>query len=339
MKLSICIATHNRAAFIGATIDAILPQLTPQVELVVVDGASTDTTFELVNEYRSRHPGVVYRRESVNGGVDRDFDKAVSTARGKYCWLMSDDDLIERDAVAVVLAELEAEPQLLVLNAQVRTRDLSQVLKANQIGIGDDASFGPSEQQRLLAMAGRYLSFIGGVVIRRECWFAREREAYFGTLFVHVGVIFQPPGLHTRVLARPLVHIRYGNAMWTARGFGIWVRNWPSLIWSFAHLGAAARASVTPRHPATSARTLLWYRALGVFNQAELQRLNADGEPSHAAAVLLSRVPARWANALVAVLLWLRSSPDDRVMVYDLVRAPCSSATARGVARLWGLSS
>ena len=42
--LSICIATHNRADYIGETLDSIIPQLTDEVEIVVVDGASTDAT-------------------------------------------------------------------------------------------------------------------------------------------------------------------------------------------------------------------------------------------------------------------------------------------------------
>ena len=42
--LSICIATYNRADFIGETLDSIIRQLTDEVEIVVVDGASTDAT-------------------------------------------------------------------------------------------------------------------------------------------------------------------------------------------------------------------------------------------------------------------------------------------------------
>ena len=42
IRLSICIATLNRAAFIGTMIDSILPQMTDAVELVVVDGEAPD---------------------------------------------------------------------------------------------------------------------------------------------------------------------------------------------------------------------------------------------------------------------------------------------------------
>ena len=53
-RLSICIATLNRGAFIGETLDTIVPQLRDDVELVIVDGASKDNTGEVVGRYVAR---------------------------------------------------------------------------------------------------------------------------------------------------------------------------------------------------------------------------------------------------------------------------------------------
>lgn len=55
-KLSICIATYNRGKFIGETLDSILVQMEPGVELLVVDGASPDNTPEVMAQYLSLHP-------------------------------------------------------------------------------------------------------------------------------------------------------------------------------------------------------------------------------------------------------------------------------------------
>ena len=48
--LSICIATLNRGNFIGETLDSILSQITPEIEIVIIDGASTDNTEEVINK-------------------------------------------------------------------------------------------------------------------------------------------------------------------------------------------------------------------------------------------------------------------------------------------------
>jgi len=49
--LSICISTHNRAAFIGETLSSILCQVTTDCEIVVSDNASIDNTEAVVSQY------------------------------------------------------------------------------------------------------------------------------------------------------------------------------------------------------------------------------------------------------------------------------------------------
>lgn len=50
-ELSICIATYNRADFIGQTLDSIVSQNCDGVELVIVDGNSTDLTPQIMSNY------------------------------------------------------------------------------------------------------------------------------------------------------------------------------------------------------------------------------------------------------------------------------------------------
>lgn len=334
MKLSVCIATFNRAGFIAQTLESIIPQLTDDVQIVVVDGGSSDGTAAVMADFVRRCPAIAYHRERENQGVDRDFDKAVGYASGDYCWLMSDDDLLMPGAIATLLSTLADEPDLIIVNAQIRTRGLAGLLKSNQLELAEDCDFAGAEQERLLAVAGRYLSFIGAVVIRRAAWLARERAAYYGSQFIHVGVILQtPPLARVRIVAQPLIQIRYGNASWSARGFDIWVRLWPGLIWSFTQFSESARAQITARFPAASAKTLLWYRAIGAYGPAECRALQASGQPYHPLSPLLARLPAHFANAAVAAFLYARRHSDAAVMLYDLVRADCASGPARWAAR------
>jgi len=335
MRLSLCIATFNRARFIGETLDALLPQLSADVELVVVDGASTDGTSDVMAGYLRAHPQIVYRRETENSGVDRDFDKAVQYASGDYCWLLSDDDLVVPDAVATVLGQLASAPDVVVVNAEVRSKDLSVVLKPRLLDVAADCGFGASDHERLFEVTGGYLSFIGAVVIRRAAWLARDREPYFGSLFIHMGVIFQQPPLGSaKIVARPLIRIRYGNAMWTARGFEVWMAKWPRLVWSFEHFSPEARARVSPRHPACTLKTLLLYRGMGAYGRTEYDTLLAGGKlPHHPLARAVSVAPARAVNAAIALYCLIRRQADARMMVHDLVRATCAAPLTRWVAR------
>lgn len=335
IRLSICIATFGRGAFIGQTLENILAQVREGVEVVVVDGASPDNTQAVVEALQPAHPALVYHREASNAGVDRDFDKAVGYARGDYCWLMSDDDLLVPDAVQAVLARLADNPELVVVNSEIRNSDFSVLLKPRQLAISEDHEFSAAQHEALFAGVGSYLSFIGAVIIRRGAWLARERAAYFGSLFIHVGVIFQAPALgRAKVIARPLIRIRYGNAMWTARSFDIWIRKWPGLVWSFRHFSEATRHAVAAPYPATSVKHLLWYRAMGVYGMAEYEAVLARGGSPHSAlARMIAALPARVVNAGTALYCLARPQADRRLKLYDLFRASSASAVTRWAAR------
>src|SRR5687768_14507147 len=189
VRLSICIATRNRAEFLGSTLASIIAGREDSIELVIVDGASTDDTAAVVDRAKKQFPAIRYQRQGVNGGFDRDYAAAVEIAEGGYCLLMSDDDPLKPGAVARVLAALEGEPSLLVVNGELRSPDLSRILDGNRLGFTDPRTYAPEELERLFVDTAYFLTFVGGVVIRREVWMAREKEPYFGSSFGHLGVI------------------------------------------------------------------------------------------------------------------------------------------------------
>lgn len=275
VKLSVCIATLNRADFIGATLESILSQTqgSREVEVVVLDGASRDNTPEVVGRFQAKHPSLRYFRMDSNKGVDEDFDKTVELAQGDYCWLMSDDDLLKPGAIPAVLQAIERNPSLVIVNAEVRTVDLSRLLEAKRLKMDADRSYGPEDNERLFVDTAKYLSFIGCVVVSRELWCGRERKKYFGTEFIHMGVLFQSPLPRAAlVLHEPWITIRYGNALWTGRKFEIGMFKWPDLIWSFSQFSDSAKSKICRREPWRQWPRLLFYRALGAFSVNEYTR-------------------------------------------------------------------
>ncbi len=273
MRLSICIATYGRAHVIGETIAAILPQLRDGVELVVVDGASPDATAATVGRLFAGRSDCRYVRLAAKGGVDRDYCIAVQQAGGDYCWLMTDDDILQPVAVDRVLRALAGDPDLVVVNAEVADSDLATTLLPRKLRLDADRRLEPGQRSELLALAGDLLSFIGSVVVRRELWLARDPAPYLGTEFVHVGMIFQAPlERGALVLAEPLVRIRYGRAGWSARAFEIWMFKWPELIWGLPGVADAARAAVTPREPWRQLPRLANMRAQGCYGLDEYRR-------------------------------------------------------------------
>ena len=292
-RLSICIATYKRAAFIEETLNSIISQLPSGMEIVIVDGASPDDTSAVVERIAARCPALRYNRQTENAGLDRDYDKAVDLAKGEYCWLMTDDDLLVPGAVHRVLEALKSNPDLLVINTEVLNADLSQTLEGPRFSADADLEYGERQKDEVFRRLTPCLSFIGAVVIRRALWLSRDRASYYGSLFIHVGVIFQGPALQSiKAIAQPLIRIRYGNAMWTARGFEIWTFKWPALLWSFAEVSEQAKRAVSAREPWRRFSHLFFQRAIGAYSVAEFSKYLADKARGRA------RLAARMARSL-----------------------------------------
>jgi abequosyltransferase len=273
--------------------------------------------------YCERHPHIRYIREAVNSGIDQDYDKAVGYAGGEYCWLMTDDDLLKDGALATVLRHLDGNPDLVVVNAEVRDATLQHMLNPQLCPVEQDTVFQGEQTDMLFACAGQYLSFIGGVVVRRALWKDRDRQSYFGSLFVHVGTLFQRPlAANAVVVAEPLIVIRYGNAMWTARGFEIWMFKWPALVWSLAVVSDASRGKVTPQEPWRDVRQLLRYRATGAYSWTAFRQLLARRGSwlNRLTALAIALCPGSLANAVVTAYL-SRQRHLDPMLRYDLLRS------------------
>jgi glycosyltransferase involved in cell wall biosynthesis len=333
-KLSICIATYNRGRFIGETLDSILIQMEPGVEIVVVDGASPDNTPEVMAPYVLRYPEIRYIRELENSGIDADFDKAVGYAKGDYCWLMTDDDLLQPSAIATVLSAL-GEDDLIIVNAEVRNVDLSVVFENQRLVFDADRAYHKADSEAFFADTAAYLSFIGCVVIRRACWLSRNRSDYYGTVFIHVGVIFQnPPIENVKVIAEPLIIIRYGNAMWTPRSFEIWMFKWPKLIWSFPDFSDTVKRKVCRREPWRSAKTLFHNRAVGAYSKAEFLRFwpSDTGKIERVIAYVLSIFPASLANFIMVFYFATLAGPA-KMALHDLLYSRNAGVMSRLLAR------
>lgn len=312
-KLSICIATFNRSAFIGETLQSVIDQATNECEIVVSDNASTDDTEQVVMSYASRFDRLRYVRQPTNKGLDRNFDRAVELARGEYCWLMSDDDLLKPAAVKTVLNALGRDLSLVVLNVEQRDFSLARVLRHRWLEFESDRLYGRAEMDRLFSELDETLWYISNIVVKREIWLDRDRERYYGSLFIHVGVIFQKylPG-ETLVIATPLVIFRLGNAHSFELSDMFFVK-WPALVESLA-VSATARSKVRSAEPWKNPLWLLLLRACGVYSMNEYRqwispRLTSIREKS--APVLIALLPGVVLNLFFVLYCLIRRNHGD----------------------------
>ena len=88
--VSILTITRNRADLLKRCIESIRSQTFRDYEHVIVDGASTDNTEEVVRSYND--PRIVYIRLDTNLSRKETWNVAFSTYKGKYLSFLDDDD-------------------------------------------------------------------------------------------------------------------------------------------------------------------------------------------------------------------------------------------------------
>ena len=100
MKISIVTVCYNSAQTIEQCLQSVANQTWPDIEHVIIDGASTDGTLEIIKKHTLTQSIVV--SEPDNGVYDA-MNKGLETATGEYVAFLNSDDLYSRpDAVELV---------------------------------------------------------------------------------------------------------------------------------------------------------------------------------------------------------------------------------------------
>ncbi|MCX7385962.1 MAG: glycosyltransferase family 2 protein [Planctomycetales bacterium] len=121
--LSICVPTYNRAKFLRVMLQALLPQVAEcggQVEVWVIDNASTDDTPRVIEE--SRPLGAfrsVHNTENV-GPIKNVVKGPAELATGEYVWVLGDHNLMMPGALRRVLEVFSDNLDLDVFYANFR---------------------------------------------------------------------------------------------------------------------------------------------------------------------------------------------------------------------------
>jgi glycosyltransferase involved in cell wall biosynthesis len=95
-KVSVIVPIYNQAPFIRETVDSVLGQGYPNLELVLSDDGSTDGTTEILHEYAEHHPeSVKVVASDHNTGIAGAFNRALDAHTGEYiAWLGGDDVML-----------------------------------------------------------------------------------------------------------------------------------------------------------------------------------------------------------------------------------------------------
>ena len=99
MTISIITATYNSGLTLGSALENVLAQTYKDVEVIVVDGKSTDVTVEIINEYERRFEGRLKWISEPDRGLYDAMNKGLAMATGDVVGILNSDDFYTSDDV------------------------------------------------------------------------------------------------------------------------------------------------------------------------------------------------------------------------------------------------
>lgn len=112
--ISIIIPVYNVAEFLPECLESIIPQITPECELIVVNDGSTDASTSVIEEYKGRYPWLTFISQP-NAGLSAARNTGMANAKGLYYWFLDSDDYVETHAVKTLLQAIADDPDVDIL--------------------------------------------------------------------------------------------------------------------------------------------------------------------------------------------------------------------------------
>lgn len=123
--VSVTICTYNRANFILQAIHSVEEQTYKNIEIIIVDDASTDNTEELIKNYLSPLP-IKYFKNKKNLNIAGTRNETVKYSSGKYIAILDSDDFwIDKEKISKQVEVLESDATIALIGTQAQTIDIN----------------------------------------------------------------------------------------------------------------------------------------------------------------------------------------------------------------------
>jgi len=280
MKLvSIITPSYNQAKYLEQTIQSVLGQEYPNIEYIVIDGASTDDSEQVIRKYMDR---LAYWISEKDSGQAEAINKGFRRARGDVvAWLNSDDYYLP-DVISSVVKVFEENPDVVMVYGDMLAVDENghtiNALKYKQLSLQDLLCF------QIIGQPGVFfrrdvLEKTGGLditfhyLLDHHLWI---RMAQQGKI-LHVDQTWSAARYHAEAKNRANA-TEFGHDAFRILD---WAKSQPGLVGSVSGVERRARASahrVDARYLLDGGQSFAalkaWVRALFIHPPTALARLN-----------------------------------------------------------------
>ena len=204
MKISICIPQYNRIAYLLKSLKLIENQDHQDIEVIVSDDRSDDDTAEAIFELQKNYKyPLVFSRNELNLGYDRNYRKCIELASGDYCIVIGNDDSIDQPGSIKLLDDF------LIKN------DYPELGFSNFVEDNNREVIVKRAQETGVLGAGKYValknyscfSFVGGLIYKKSAFDKYNTDKHDGSIYaqMYLGCLMVANGCRLFSIKEPLV--------------------------------------------------------------------------------------------------------------------------------------
>ena len=183
--LTIGIPTYNRFKKLEKTVENVLSQIEADVrlrlgvEILVHDNNSSDKTEKVINNFNNKI--ITYHKHKNNLGFDSNVDSIFKSAKGKFVWILSDDDFLFEKSIIKVFLGLKTYSfvNFAFINYNVNVNN--SIYKQIQIDFDKIV-----ESNNVFNEIGCSMSFVSACIFNRKQWNNKNSKKYFKTGWIHL---------------------------------------------------------------------------------------------------------------------------------------------------------
>lgn len=97
--ISVIIPVYNTAKFLSTCIKSVINQTYPDLEIILVNDASTDSSIHICNTFKKKDNRIILIDKKQNEGVEKARYDGILAATGEYICFVDSDDWLEKDTI------------------------------------------------------------------------------------------------------------------------------------------------------------------------------------------------------------------------------------------------
>lgn len=233
MKISFCIPTYNREEYLEPLIKSIAEQKKHsfELEICISDNASSDNTGSKIVELSELYDiEIIYHRNPINIGPDKNYLSAVDLGTGDYCWIFGSDDILENGALSCLERNITSNADIYLCDRKEMSSDMGLIKNPHRrwLSCGSKFFYLKNNADRLdyfdyCQSVGGVFSYLSSIIVKRSRWSkVKFDENYDGTAYAHAYILLSILNsiacckLH--YIAEPLVLCRGDNDSFATEG-------------------------------------------------------------------------------------------------------------------------